>query len=61
MNRNKYSLGRNIIFHLKSAMKWNKWVCYFQFLDVIPDMSATFLGMWLPALIVYERLEGGSL
>ena len=48
MKRNKYSLGRNIIFHLKSAKQWNKWVYYFQFLDVIPDMSATFLGIWLP-------------
>ena len=61
MNRNKYSLGRNIIFHLKSAKQWNKWVCYFQFLDVIPDMSATFLGIWLPSLIVSELQEGASL
>ena len=58
MKRNKYSLGRNIIFHLKSAKQWNKWVYYFQFLDVIPDMSATFLGIWLPSLIVSE-LQGG--
>ncbi|MDE6750844.1 MAG: ABC transporter ATP-binding protein/permease [Lachnospiraceae bacterium] len=61
MKRNKYSLGRNIIFHLKSAKQWNKWVCYFQFLDVIPDMSATFLGIWLPSLIVSELQEGVSL
>ena len=58
MKRNKYSLGRNIIFHLKSAKQWNKWVYYFQFLDVIPDMSATFLGIWLPSLIVSD-LQGG--
>lgn len=58
MYRNKYSSGRNIIFHLKSAKQWNKWVCYFQFLDVIPNMSASFLGIWLPSLIVSE-LQGG--
>ncbi len=48
----KHSLISNLIFHLASARKWNKWVCYFQFLDVIPDMTATFLGIWLPSLIV---------
>ena len=58
MNHKKYSLGRNIIFHLKSAKQWNKWVCYFQFLDVVPNMAATFLGIWLPSLIVSE-LQGG--
>ena len=58
MKRKKYSLSRNIIFHLKSAKQWNKWVCYFQFLDVIPNMLATFLGIWLPSLIVSE-LQGG--
>lgn len=57
MKRKKYSLSRNIIFHLKSARQWNKWVCYFQFLDVIPNMLATFLGIWLPSLIVSE-LQG---
>ncbi|MBD5481448.1 MAG: ABC transporter ATP-binding protein [Lachnospiraceae bacterium] len=57
MKRKKYSLSKNIIFHLKSARQWNKWVCYFQFLDVIPNMSATFLGIWLPSLIVSE-LQG---
>lgn len=58
MKSNRYSLIRNIIFHLKSARQWNKWVCYFQFLDVIPNMAATFLGIWLPSLIVSE-LQGG--
>ena len=58
MKRKKYSLSRNIIFHLKSAKQWNKWVCYFQFLDVVPNMAATFLGIWLPSLIVSE-LQGG--
>lgn len=58
MKSNQYSLIRNIIFHLKSAKQWNKWVCYFQFLDVIPNMAATFLGIWLPSLIVSE-LQGG--
>ena len=58
MNRKKYSLSRNIIFHLKSAKQWNKWVCWFQFLDVLPNMTATFLGIWLPSLIVSE-LQGG--
>ena len=58
MNRKKYTLSRNIIFHLKSARQWNKWVCYFQFLDVMPNMLATFLGIWLPSLIVSE-LQGG--
>ncbi len=58
MKSNQYSLIRNIVFHLKSAKQWNKWVCYFQFLDVIPNMAATFLGIWLPSLIVSE-LQGG--
>lgn len=61
MNRRKYSLFRNILFHLKSARKWNKWVCYFQFMDVIPNMSAAFLGIWLPSLIVSELQAGVSL
>lgn len=61
MNRKKYSLCRNIIFHLKSAKQWNKWVCYFQFLDVLPNMAATFLGIRLPSLIVSELQEGVSL
>ncbi len=58
MENKKYTLGRNIVFHLKSAKQWNKWVCYFQFLDVIPNMVATFLGIWLPSLIVSQLQEG---
>lgn len=54
MEHKRYSLISNIIFHLKSAKQWNKWVCYFQFLQVIPNMSATFLGIWLPSLIVSQ-------
>lgn len=61
MKSNRYSLIRNIIFHLNSARQWNKWVCYFQFLDVIPNMAATFLGIWLPSLIVSELQDGVSL
>lgn len=57
MEHKKYSLISNIIFHLKSAKQWNKWVCYFQFLQVIPNMSATFLGIWLPSLIVSQLQE----
>lgn len=54
MENKRYSLISNMIFHLKSAKQWNKWVCYFQFLEVIPNMSATFLGIWLPSLIVSQ-------
>lgn len=61
MKNNRYSLIRNIIFHLNCARQWNKWVCYFQFLDVIPNMAATFLGIWLPSLIVSELQDGVSL
>lgn len=61
MEHTKYSLTRNLIFHLKSAKKWNKWVCYFQFLEVLPNMSATFLGIWLPSLIVSQLQEKVSL
>lgn len=61
MEHKRYSLGRNIVFHLKSAKQWNKWVCYFQFLDVIPNMTATFLAIWLPSLIVSQLQEGVSL
>ncbi len=56
-----HSLISNMIFHLKSAKKWNKWVCYFQFLDVIPNMTATFLGIWLPSLIVAQLQNQVSL
>lgn len=61
INSKKYSLGGNILFHLNSARQWNQWVCYFQFLDVIPNMAATFLGIWLPSLIVSELQKGVSL
>lgn len=61
MNNKKYSLGRNILFHLNSARQWNKWVCYFQFLDIVPNMLATFLGIWLPSLIVFMLQKGASL
>lgn len=61
MKNRKYSLGRNMLFHLKSAKQWNRWVCYFQFLEVIPNMSATFLGIWLPSLLVTELQEKVSL
>lgn len=61
MKRKKYSLIRNMIFHLKSAKQWNKWVCYFQFMEVIPNMLATFLGIWLPSLIVSQLQEKVSL
>lgn len=61
MENKKYSLGRNMIFHLKSAKQWNKWVCYFQFLEVIPNMTATFLGIWLPSLLVAKLQEKVSL
>lgn len=61
MNSKKYSLGGNILFHLNSARQWNQWVCYFQFLDVIPNMAATFLGIWLPTLIVSELQSGVTL
>ena len=61
MNSRKYSLSGNILFHLNSARQWNQWVCYFQFLDVIPNMAATFLGIWLPSLIVSELQNGVSL
>ncbi len=61
MNSKKYSLGGNILFHLNSARQWNQWVCYFQFLDVIPNMAATFLGIWLPSLIVSELQSGVTL
>lgn len=60
-NSKKYSLGGNILFHLNSARQWNQWVCYFQFLDVMPNMVATFLGIWLPSLIVSELQSGVSL
>ena len=52
-----YTLASNLFFHLKSAKQWNKWVCYFQFLAVVPGMTATFLGIWLPSLIV-SQLQG---
>ena len=61
MKHTKYTLIRNLIFHLKSAKQWNKWLCYFQFLEVIPSMSATFLGIWLPSLIVSQLQEKVSL
>ena len=61
MKHTKYTLIRNLIFHLKSAKKWNKWVCYFQFLEVLPNMLATFLGIWLPSLIVSQLQENVSL
>ncbi len=61
MKSKKYTLGRNVLFHLNSARQWNKWVCYFQFLDVIPNMAATFLGIWLPSLIVSMLQRGTSL
>lgn len=59
MKSKRYSLGRNVLFHLNSARQWNKWVCYFQFLDVVPNVAATFLGIWLPSLIV-SMLQGGA-
>lgn len=61
MKSKKYTLGRNVLFHLNSARQWNKWVCYFQFLDVIPNVAATFLGIWLPSLIVSMLQRGTSL
>lgn len=56
MRHTDYSLMKNMIFHLRSARQWDKWVCYFQFLSVIPNMTAAFLGIWLPSMIV-SRLQ----
>lgn len=47
---------RNLKFHLLSAKKWNSKLFYFQFIKVVPELTAIFLGALLPAKLV-EGLE----
>lgn len=42
----------NIIFHLKSAKKWDEKLFWYQFISVIPQVFFTFLSVLLPSYIV---------
>ena len=42
----------NIIFHLKSAKKWDAKLFWYQFISVIPQVVFTFLSVLLPSYIV---------
>lgn len=42
----------NIIFHLKSAKKWDEKLFWYQFISVVPHMTFTYLSVLLPAYIV---------
>lgn len=42
----------NIIFHLKSAKKWDKKLFWYQFISVVPHMTFTYLSVLLPSYIV---------
>lgn len=61
--KKKYSFLGNIIFHLKSAKKWNNKLLSYQFLPVLPDILSAFCAIYLPAMIVQmidERKELGG-
>lgn len=42
----------NIIFHLKSAKKWDEKLFWYQFISVAPHMTFTYLSVLLPSYIV---------
>lgn len=42
----------NIIFHLKSAKKWDAKLFWYQFISVVPQMIFTYLSVLLPSYIV---------
>ncbi len=42
----------NIIFHLKSAKKWDEKLFWYQFISVVPHMTFTYLSVLLPSYIV---------
>lgn len=42
----------NIIFHLKSARKWDARLFWYQFLVLLPNLCFTFLSVLLPSYIV---------
>lgn len=42
----------NLIFHLKSAKKWDEKLFWYQFLEIIPEFAFSFLSVLLPSYIV---------
>ena len=61
VEQEKYSLWNNMRFHLRSAREWNPRLFQFQFLEVIPNMAATFLGILMPSVIVQLLQEQAGL
>lgn len=50
--KQKYKLLDNIWYNMKAAKKWDKKLFYYQWLCVIPNVAAAFLGTLLPAELV---------
>ena len=56
--KQKYGMGSNIWFHMKETKKWDKKLFYYQWLCVLPNVAASFLGTLLPAELL-RGLENG--
>lgn len=48
----------NILYNIKASKKWDKKLFYYQFLPVLPNVAATYLGLLLPAKLVQGLEEG---
>lgn len=55
----RYSLLNNIFYNFKAEWEWDKKMFVFQWLVILPNVTAAFLGTLLPAEVI--RGAGGRL
>lgn len=56
--KQKYGMIATIWFNMKETKKWNQKLFYYQWLCILPNVAATFLGTLLPAELVRGLEEG---
>ncbi|MBR2950127.1 MAG: ABC transporter ATP-binding protein [Lachnospiraceae bacterium] len=57
----QYNWFGNILFNLRMTRQWDKWLFYFQFLPVLPNVFAGYLAVWIPARLVQGLEEAESI
>ena len=50
--KESYNWFSNILFNMKSARAWDKWLLYYPFLSVVPGVLETYLGLLIPSELV---------
>ena len=54
----RYSLLNNIFYNFKAEWEWDKKMFVFQWLVILPNVTAAFLGTLLPAEVIRGLEEG---